>query len=191
MNDRKPFWSDDFDMDLLKVFANAEELIGATADVKLRTLGHERNGSLIHPSVWNSHGAFLWLGAPYPARDANGWVHYQGHVTDSPEVECTWLEWLRDNWVHGYSWILQPSGEYFQSRWCECFDSIMYHRRGWQDQPDIESQMDYAWIWLLTVNMRFAHIVERHRLKAGERFCYFKPGSVPGVNAAVPTWSVT
>jgi hypothetical protein len=100
------FWSDDFDMDLPKVFPQLDEWIGEQGNVKLWTVGHTSFGRLNHPTVWNTHGAFLWLERPALARDEHGWFNIFGCVDDSQIVECTWREWLRDAWSHRYGAIL-------------------------------------------------------------------------------------
>jgi hypothetical protein len=91
------FWSDDFDMDLLKIYPNVvAECLGTLADRQLWTLGHESYGRLNHPTVWNTHGAYVWVEKPNLVRDPRGWYAVRGCVDDSPEIECTWLELLRD-----------------------------------------------------------------------------------------------
>jgi hypothetical protein len=92
------FWSDDFDMDLLKIFPDLIAALGATADLTLWTLGHRTFGRLNHPSVWNTHAAFIWFEKPNLNRDEHGWFNIGGCVSDDEEVECTWLELLRDQW---------------------------------------------------------------------------------------------
>lgn len=71
---RQTFWSDDFDMDLLKLWPNLRNELGSLADVKMWTVGGESLGRLNHPTIWNTHGAFFWLGdKPNLKRDESGW----------------------------------------------------------------------------------------------------------------------
>lgn len=142
MNNEPPFWSDDFDMDLLKVIPNVREDLGEYADRTLWTVGHvdKRNGRLNHPVCWNTHGAFeafAWLQKPNLVRDKYGWFNIGGCVGDEPEVECTWLELLRDQWAHSYAFILLPSRSYFYPARRRHFDRLMYRIRGWE--PDSEA----------------------------------------------------
>ncbi len=99
-------------MDLLKIFPNVTKMLRQPERI-LWTLGYQTMGRLNHPAVWNSHGdshgAFLWLEKPNLARDAHGWVNLGGYACTEPEIECTWLEWLRDAWAHSYGTVILPS----------------------------------------------------------------------------------
>jgi hypothetical protein len=130
------FWSDDFDMDLLMVFPGLPKHLGKTADVVLYTLGHTTWGRLNHPACWNTRlglTAFFWLSAPNLERDKHGWVRLpHGCTTNEPIVECTWLELLRDGWVHQFAPVIEdrplPS---FGSLWSP-FNRIMGSLRGYR-----------------------------------------------------------
>lgn len=202
---RNKFWSDDFDMDLLKVYPNAVEALGATAEIKLWTISHETYGRINCPVAWNTYTglqSFLWLENPYLnlARDKHGWINIDGFVCNEPVLECTWLEWLRDMWSHQHRWLLIPSGNianvehggvHFAGMDWWSFEKVMWHIRGWNDnlpEKDQEIQVKNAergyaagWIWLMKANRRFAHAVEEARL-GPERYPYFVAGSVPGHN---------
>src|SRR5947209_3162420 len=108
---RPKFWADAFDIDLLKVFPNIE-LFGDTVDVPIWTLSSTTFGRLNCPCAWHTYTgltSFLWLTKPNLPRDENGWIqadHSSLCVTAHLEVEGTWLEWLRDMWVHGHNWLL-------------------------------------------------------------------------------------
>lgn len=136
---RAPFWSDDFDMDLLKVLPETPELLTEKiASVELVTQGSpdRRPGSptygrLIHPACWNSdRGLAAWFGFRDPARPA-------GYVTSDPELRCTYLEALRDAWCHSYVLIVEGQAMWDAGvRWGELFEPLMYHRRNWHPLPD-------------------------------------------------------
>ena len=155
------FWSDDFDMDLLKVFPDFAAELGETADVTVWTLGHTTFGRLNHPSVWNTHGAYLWLEKPDLERDAKGWVSVGGCVTDNPLVECTWLEWLRDCWVHDFNFVMLPMGGLVQCHRSVDFQKIMYRMRGWESAQNAaamkreEQARENCLLWLRIVTKRF------------------------------------
>jgi hypothetical protein len=130
MTARAPFWSDDFDMDLLKLLPNIEAMIGddAAATV-LFTHGHVTHGRLNHPASWNTQfGPAAFFGFQDPAKPEPMW-------TSDPVVECTWLEVLRDCWSHSYAivverrWLLP--GESLQSRFME----LLGHVRGYARSP--------------------------------------------------------
>ena len=156
------FWSDEFDMDLLKLFPDLPKEIGETAEVKLWTVGGESFGRLNHPSVWNSHGAFIWTGKPQLDRDKHGWFTVEGGCTaDSALIECTWLEVLRDQWAHHYGFILLPVAVYFKPiRWL-IYERIMYHRRDWKRYDGHGFDLTEAKIWALTASRRLEHWTPR------------------------------
>lgn len=89
-------WCDTFDADLLKVVPGAAEALGDAASIRLRTYSRLTGGKINCPSAWNTYdglAAFFWTcpdGKPDPA-----------YLTDAPEAGCTFLEAVRDEWVHG------------------------------------------------------------------------------------------
>ena len=154
------FWADDLDMDLLKVFPGFAEELGETGRTAVWTLGHTSFGRLNHPSVWHTHGAFLWLQRPQLERSSTGWTDVRGCVTDSPIVECTWLEWLRDCWVHQFDFVMLPVGGWFVCFRQHKFDTIMWRTRGWdKDQVGAEEHEQAArqdcLVWMRVVTERF------------------------------------
>jgi hypothetical protein len=157
------FWSDDFDLDLLKLWPNLPARLGPTAGIRVWTVGSTSYGRLNHPTVWNTHGAFLWLEKPNLQRDADGWFRMQGCVSNSEEIECTWLEWLRSWWPHHHGFLLE--GNFFEASDDRYFESIMARVRGWRHQPE-ETQRAQAMAFarLVGMNHRFARLVETHRL---------------------------
>src|SRR4051812_12912554 len=99
---RRPFWSDTFDLDLLKAIPGVEELLGETADIPLFTHGHIAGADqpdafrLVHPACWHTtRGLAAFFGFKDPAKPS-------AFYTSDPVVECTFLEALRDAWVHTY-----------------------------------------------------------------------------------------
>jgi hypothetical protein len=149
------FWSDDFDMDLPKVFPQLDEWIGEQGNATVYTVGHTSFGRLNHPCVWNTHGAFLWLERPVLPRDEHGWFNINGCVDNSQIVECTWREWLRDAWSHQYGAILIcPGGEEIrlpEMPW-HAFERIMYKLRGWTPDRDDREARATACSWIIRCN---------------------------------------
>lgn len=143
------FWSDDFDMDLLKLFPDLPATLGETADRVLWTTGHATWGRLNSPTCWNTHGAFFWTHKPNLKRDEHGWFNVMGCVSDSPEIECTWLELLRDQWPHSYGFILLPSNCAFNAPPREEFERIMYDLRGWKKDEYVEGARGTVMAWLM------------------------------------------
>jgi hypothetical protein len=89
-------WCDSFDADLLKVIPGAAEALGDAASLRLTTYSRLTGGKINHPSCWNTHNglmAFFWT--------ADGHRPDESWWTDAPEAECTLLEAVRDEWVHG------------------------------------------------------------------------------------------
>lgn len=126
------FWSDNFDMDLLKILPGLPEWLGDAADIPMWTRGAESYGRLNHPSVWNDpvgFVAFFGLTAGDTGKPGANW-------TDSPVVECTWLEVLRDAWPHGYAIVVDGQTLWNAGRWQNAFLSLMYDLRGQQKMPD-------------------------------------------------------
>lgn len=162
------FWADDFDMDLLKIFPHLPQMLGDTGEVKLWTVGSERDGKLVHPTVWNSHGAYVWTEKPNLPRDKHGWFRVDGCVDDSPEIEVTWGELLRDQWAHSYAFILKPLGALFDGPPEGVFMDIMYDLRGWNKCKNIERAKAIAQMWLMQSNAHMeqalAHLSAEERI---------------------------
>lgn len=160
------FWSDDFDVDLLKVFPGIRHLLGPTIDVPVWTVGHSSFGRLNSPAQWNMpFGSFLWLSKPNLPRDKNGWVNINGCVCDQQEIEGTWLEWLRDAWAHDQSWTVLPRGVTFAGiDYNRCFYPIMANIRGWEGYENVDKQRRMALLWLKKANRRFTRVVEEFSL---------------------------
>jgi hypothetical protein len=113
--------------------------LGETGNRTLWTVGHETHSRLNHPTVWNTHGAYVW----------------------------TWMELLRDQWPHGYGFILMPMQSVFEPPPQRQFERIMYHSRGWQKDERIEEAREAAMAWLRHANHRFEDEHKRPSRKAG------------------------
>lgn len=156
------FWADDFDTDLLKVFPDLQEILGGMAFLPLWTLGHTTFGRLNHPTVWNTHGAYLWLEKPDLPRDEHGWTNVGGCVTNDPIVECIWIEWLRDIWVHCVPFVVLPVGVRFVPEDWGTFEDIMYHLRGWQlDGRGCLQARNATRRWVMTSSMRLSYAMDK------------------------------
>lgn len=117
-------WCDSFDADLLKVVPGVAEALGDTADLQLTTYSHVTDGRINCPSAWNTDfglASFFWTAPEFRPPSA--------YCTTEPEVECTFLEVIRDEWVHSCAVVVNrhlvwrpPAG---------LLDKLMYDLRGW------------------------------------------------------------
>jgi hypothetical protein len=125
---RERFWSDDFDMDLLKVLPDLERRLGDAVDIPLWTYGNTTYGRLNCPAVWNGYDGF----EAYFGTDDSGTWKPEGNWSswDTPVV-CTWLEVLRDVWVHHCIVHVDGRPVWNSQRHQAVFDRLMYHLRGW------------------------------------------------------------
>ncbi len=121
------FWSDNFDMDLIKIFPDLASRLGAAADIPMWTHAGTSYGRLNHPSVW---GGQWGLEAFFGLRPGETGKR-RGYRTDHPIVECTWLEALRDAWPHTYMIIVDGRWAVWDTGRLEStFTKIMYGLRG-------------------------------------------------------------
>lgn len=121
--ERHPFWSDDFDMDLLKVIPGVESALGDMAGTVLFTHGHTTHGRLNHPSVWHHDlGMLAFFGLRDPCKPA----HY---ATSDLVVACTWEEAVRDAWAHSLVVAVERTALYDAGDFGS-FAALMYHVRG-------------------------------------------------------------
>ncbi len=131
----KPFWSDDFDMDLPKIIPDALDLLGDVAEWELWTTGHpdRRYGNLNHPDVWNGDDAMLaYFGFHGPRKPPHC-------VGSDGQVRCSVWEAFRDAWPHHYLMLVE-----FKPIWntfvlSQSFDEIMWDLRGWREQSGVAS----------------------------------------------------
>lgn len=126
------FWSDDFDMDLLKLFPDLPERIGSAADIPLWTHGGMSHDRLNHPAVWGVDAFF--------GTRPEGTGKPEGYSTTHMVVECTWLEALRDAWPHTYRLVVDGRWVAWDTHamW-PTFSKIMYDLRGIKKLPDGQS----------------------------------------------------
>jgi hypothetical protein len=121
-----PFWSDDFDMDLPKIFPDARRLMGDLGDVELVTTGGITNGRLNHPTVWNGDRSMLsFFGFKSPSRPS--------FYADSreKEVRCTAWEAFRDAWAHNYLIQVERHPIWDTGPLWKHFETIMWDVRNW------------------------------------------------------------
>ena len=122
-----PFWSDDFDMDMLKVLPITEADADYLRSVELWTYGHTTHGRLNHPSCWNGdQGSIAFFGTTINTGKP------AGYWTSSPLVRCTALEAFRDAWAHNYLMIVDNKAVVWnpEKLW-PSFEAIMCAIRGW------------------------------------------------------------
>lgn len=116
-------WCDRFDADLLKVVPGAAEALGPAGDTSLLTYCHQlTDGKINHPAVWHGAGALFWTALRFQP-DAV-WA------TSAPVVECTFLEAIRDEWVHTCS-INVNGCVVWEPMWKQ-FEALMYDVRRWK-----------------------------------------------------------
>jgi hypothetical protein len=126
-------WCDSFDADLLKVVPGAAETLAGTAGVKLETHSSPTDGKINCPSAWwtdEGLAAFFWTD-PELAAPA-------GYITDDPVVECTFLEAVRDEWVHGQ--ILCVNRRVVWRPPARLMEKLMFDLRGWTVLTDAERE---------------------------------------------------
>lgn len=148
---RYPMWCDDFDMDLLKVLPEAEQLLAPLAGIRLYTTCHPTYGRVNLPCSWNDRVnfcCFVGFIAEEDGLPAEG-PQPLGYVTDAPVVEATAEELFRDLWSHQMRWVqmLTPhsspgwprSVEIWNSgQLASTFTDLMYDLRNWcrmRDEP--------------------------------------------------------
>jgi len=117
-------WCDDFDTDLLKVVPGAVQALGGTASIRLETFSSLTGGKINCPSAWNTHQgslAFFWTDPAFRPP--------MGYVTDDPAAECTFLEAVRDEWVH--SSVVSVNDRIVWRPPVRLMERLMYDLRGW------------------------------------------------------------
>lgn len=126
----RPMWCDDFDMDLPKVIPDARRIIGEFGDVLLWTTGHETNGVLNHPTVWNGDGGMVaFFGLKPNCRPASYWTNVQ-------PIRCTVWEAIRDAWTHQYRIHIDGVAVWDTNPLWRPFETIMWDIRGWRTPRD-------------------------------------------------------
>lgn len=166
--DFPPFWSDDFDMDLLKVFPHIIKILGDTTITPLWTVGRTTHGRLNHPTVWDDPCgslALFFTHEPRLERDAHGWFRIKGfYVDNAPVVPCTWVEVLRDAWPHHYAVTVDDMVLWNSSDLQDAFMRIMYDLRGWQ-KADITADRKKALHSIARANEKLRVLMRRNPCK--------------------------
>ena len=130
-------WCDDFDADLLAVVPGAAEALGETAGVRLETFSRLTNGRINCPSAWNTHEGFVsffWTAPQYRPIAC--------YSTDDPVAECTFLEAIRDEWVH--SATVEVNGRSVWLPPVRLMERLMYDVRGWTPLTGAEREESRA-----------------------------------------------
>jgi len=124
-------WCDTFDADLLKVVPGAEEALGDTAAIELLTYSNPTNGKINCPSAWHTDEglvSFFWTDPAFRPPS--------GYVTSDPVVPCTFLEIIRDEWVHGQ--VVSVNRQIVWRPPERLMDRLMYDLRGWTVLSDAD-----------------------------------------------------
>jgi hypothetical protein len=154
------FWSDDFDMDLLKVIPGVAEALGDHADTPLWTYGNTSHDRINSPSCWNT---YTGLAAFFGTDDSGQWKP-SDYSTQSPMVACTWLETVRDAWAHGYTAVVNGHPIWDAGRLTDqVFNALMYDLRNWTKLPPGRGDQlrTYVAIDLSLATERLAAIVKQ------------------------------
>lgn len=143
----RAFWSDDFDMDLPKIFPDARKMLGDLGDIELVTSGtpDRRTGRLNHPTVWNTdQGCAAFFGFGNPGRDTNFYV--SGYAAS--DIRCTAWEAFRDAWAHHFIMVIDQRRVWDTGALWPHFEAIMYDVRGWGERnpryAKIRAKASYA-----------------------------------------------
>lgn len=171
----EPFWSDNFDSDLLKAVPRAAEALGKAADVRLWTYGHTTNGRLNHPVCWNDSTGMIAFFGLSPNATGKPDSYYAG--TGYEPVECTFLEAARDAWAHSYNIVVARTIILYWGRpeqWFDLFEPLMYHIRG---RTPLEPERVH----------RIQHRVMTELSAAADKLDMIRSGFADGAAAAVAT----
>lgn len=128
MTDR--LWCEGFDADLLAVVPGVDAALGPAADVELWTHSGTTNGRINCPNSWHTDNGLASFfsttdRSPIPA----------SYYTRDPLVRCTWLEVVRDEWVHGSIVVVNREPLWQAGR---AMEELMYDLRGWKALDDEE-----------------------------------------------------
>jgi hypothetical protein len=126
-------WCDSFDADLLAVIPGAADALGSAADVRLWTYSHLTNGKINCPSAWNTADglvSFFWTSDEHKL-DAS-------FYTDAAVAGCTFLEAVRDEWVHGC--MVSVNGQVVWQPPVRPMERLMYDVRGWTVLADAKRE---------------------------------------------------
>lgn len=127
-----PLWCDDFDADLPKVVPGALDILGAEADVDLRTHCKPTNGRINCPAAWwGDDGLTAFFATP-----SYGAAAPAGYWTTDPVVDCTFWEVVRDEWIHGS--IVVVNSRFVWKPPNRLMEQLMFDLRGWTVLDDLE-----------------------------------------------------
>jgi hypothetical protein len=126
-------WCDDFDADLLAVVPGVAEVLGPAASVRLFTYSGLTDGRINHPSCWNGGAGFVALFWTGPA-----WKPEPYYWTDKDVAECTFIEAVRDEWVHDAA--IYVNGHAIWKPPVRLMEKLMYDLRGWTPLADEERE---------------------------------------------------
>lgn len=128
-----PLWCETFDADLLAVVPGAVEALGDVADLELWTYSTPTNGKINCPASWwtlNGLAAFFSTRDRSPAPPS--------YRTSDPLVECTFLEAVRDEWVHGAIVVVNLVAVWRSPQ--RHMERLMYDVRGWTRLSDADRE---------------------------------------------------
>lgn len=127
-----PLWCADFDSDLLRLVPGVLDALGDTATRRLWTHCRPTNGKINCPSAWNDSGGLSAFFTVHEDRDPAP----AGFWTNEPIVECTFLDVVRDEWVHDSRVVVD--GHLIWKPQASWQQALMYDARGWQVLSDTE-----------------------------------------------------
>lgn len=117
-------WCDTFDADLLAVVPGATEALGPASETRLQTYSRLTDGKINCPSVWHTGDgitAFFWTDPAFRPGP--------GYSTSDPVADCTFLEAVRDEWVHSCG--VSVNGHLVWKPPVRLMEWLMYDVRGW------------------------------------------------------------
>ena len=124
--DTAGMWCDDFDADLLAVVPGAVTALGPAAQLELHTYNHRpTNGKINCPAAWHTD---FGLAAFFSTRDRDP-VPAHFYVGGLELVACTFLEVVRDEWVHGQAVVV--NGHVVWEPPSDVMYALMADLRGW------------------------------------------------------------
>lgn len=164
----RPFWADDFDMDLLAIVPRLldEPIVQEAARRMVWCYGStDCEGRLAHPSVWNDTGALFFSRKPTHPRGRSGAVCIDGHVTFDPLCEASLFEAVRDQWCHGYRSYMDLYPWVDPEDYDSVFYPLMAHRRGWTLTAECDALIERVRAWCLYACEAGIRTIERGRMQ--------------------------
>lgn len=163
-----PIWSDDFDMDLERIFPGIEnepdvEAIKKIALWVFASTG-DQNGVKVmsHPSSWNGVGVPYFSEPPDLERDRSGFVRIFGSLVTRAELCCiSGWDAIRDTWAHHLTISLNQTTWTWAPDYNGIFYPIMSHTRGWSEVPDIEDHKKTARQWAIRSCKRLVKLINQ------------------------------